>query len=178
MLGFASHHHKMSHGQGFSLCRDPRFIMELPFKQCSLKKKQLIPEPRSRHCDYLIEASQWKCQALSHVQLLATPWTIAHQALLSMEFSRQEYQSGQPFPSPGDLPDQGIEPMSSALQADSLLSEPPGKNKACQRLQEISTSPRKFQCPLQLRKQVSLPITWTCCWKCVCRHFLYSCKNM
>ena len=42
-----------------------------------------------------------------------------------MEFSRQEYQSGLPFPSPGDLPDPGIEPRSPALQADSLLSEPP-----------------------------------------------------
>ena len=50
-----------------------------------------------------------------------TPWTIVHQAPLSMEFSRQEYWSGLPFPSPGDLPDPGIEPRSSVLQADSLL---------------------------------------------------------
>ena len=56
-----------------------------------------------------------------------TPWTITHQASLSMEFSRQEYRSGLPFPSPGDLPNPGIEPRSPALQADSLLSEPPGK---------------------------------------------------
>ena len=53
--------------------------------------------------------------------------TIAHQAPLSMEFSRQEYWSGLPCPSPGDLSDPGIEPGSPALQADSLLSEPPGK---------------------------------------------------
>ena len=53
---------------------------------------------------------------------------IAHQAPLSMELSRQEYWSEYPFPSPGDLPDPGIEPRSSALQADSLLSEPPGMN--------------------------------------------------
>ena len=52
---------------------------------------------------------------------------VAHQALLSMEFSRQEYWSGLPFPSPGDLPDPGIEPRSPALQADSLPSEPLGK---------------------------------------------------
>ena len=45
----------------------------------------------------------------------------------SVEFSRQEYWSGLPFPSPGDLPDPGIEPRSPALQADALLSEPPGK---------------------------------------------------
>ena len=63
---------------------------------------------------------------LSHVRLFATPWTVAYQAPPSMEFSRQEYWSGLPFPSPGDLPDWGIEPWSSALQADALPSEPPG----------------------------------------------------
>ena len=55
-----------------------------------------------------------------------TPWTIAHQALLSMEFSRQEYWSGLPFLPPEDLPDPGIKLGSLAVQADSLLSEPPG----------------------------------------------------
>ena len=50
------------------------------------------------------------------------------QALLSMEFSRQEYWSGLSFPTPGSLPDSGTEPRSPALQADSLLSQPPGKN--------------------------------------------------
>ena len=64
---------------------------------------------------------------LSRVQLLATPWTVAYQAPPSMEFSRQEYWSGLPFPSPGDLPDPGNKPRSPALQADTLLSEPPGK---------------------------------------------------
>ena len=56
-----------------------------------------------------------------------TPWTVAHQAALSKGFSRQEYWSGLPFPSPQDLPDPRIEPGSHALQADSLPSEPPGK---------------------------------------------------
>ena len=51
-----------------------------------------------------------------------TPWTVAHQAVLAMEFSRQEYWSGFPFPSPRDLPDPRIKPGSPALQADSLLS--------------------------------------------------------
>ena len=55
-----------------------------------------------------------------------TPWTVAHQAPPSMEFSRQEYWSGLPFPSPGDLPNPGIEPRSPALWADTLPSEPPG----------------------------------------------------
>ena len=58
---------------------------------------------------------------------LVTPWTAACQAPLSMGFSRQEYCSGLPFPSPGDLPDPGIEPGSPALQADSLLTELQGK---------------------------------------------------
>ena len=66
-------------------------------------------------------------KSLSHVRLFVTPWTVAHQAPPSMEFSRQEYWSGLPFPSPGGLPDSGIEPGSPALQADALLSEPPGK---------------------------------------------------
>ena len=64
---------------------------------------------------------------LSHVWLFETPWTVAHQAPLSMEFSRQEYWSRLSFPSPGDLPDPGIEPRNPALQAISLLTEPPGK---------------------------------------------------
>ena len=68
-----------------------------------------------------------KVKLLSRVQLFATPWTVAHQAPLSMEFSRQEYGSGLPFPSPGDLPDPGIKSGSPALQADVLPSEPPGK---------------------------------------------------
>ena len=66
-------------------------------------------------------------RTLSHVRLFVTPWTTAHQAPLSMKFSRQEYWSGLPFPSPGDLPDAGTEPGSPALQADSLLTEPQGR---------------------------------------------------
>ena len=66
-------------------------------------------------------------KSLSRVQLFATPWTVDNQAPPSMGFSRQEYWSGLPFPSPGDLPDPGIEPRSPALQADALTSEPPGK---------------------------------------------------
>ena len=59
------------------------------------------------------------------------PWTVAHQAPQSMGFSRQEYWSGLPFPSPGDLPDPGTEPRSPTLRTDALLSEPPGKPKLC-----------------------------------------------
>ena len=67
------------------------------------------------------------CEFLSHVQLFVTPWTIACQAPLSTEISRQEYWSGLSFPSPGDLPNPGIKPGSPALQADFLLCEPLGK---------------------------------------------------
>ena len=68
-----------------------------------------------------------KVKSLSSVRLFVTTWTVAYQAPLSMGFSRQEYWSGSPFPSPGDLPNPGIEPGSPALQADALPSEPPGK---------------------------------------------------
>ena len=61
-----------------------------------------------------------KVKSLSRVRLFVTLWAVAHQAPLSMEFSRQEYWSGFPFPSPGDLPDPGIEPRSPALQADAF----------------------------------------------------------
>ena len=68
-----------------------------------------------------------KVKSLSRVQLFVTPWTLARQAPSSIGFSRQEYWSGLPFPSPGDLPNPGIEPRSPTLQADVLTSEPPGK---------------------------------------------------
>ena len=62
---------------------------------------------------------------------LCNHWTVAHQASPSMGFSTQEYLSGLPFPSPGDLPNPGIEPRSPALQTEALLSEPPGKPGSC-----------------------------------------------
>ena len=65
--------------------------------------------------------------SLSHVQLFATPWMVPCQAPLSMGFSRQEFWSGLPCPSLGDLPNPGIEPRSPALQVDSLPSKSPGK---------------------------------------------------
>ena len=66
-------------------------------------------------------------QSCSHVQLFATPGTVAPQAPLFMEFSRQEYWSRLPFPFPGDLHDTGIERVSAALQADSLQTESQGR---------------------------------------------------
>ena len=66
---------------------------------------------------------------LSCVRFFVTLWTVAHQAPLSMGFSRQEYWSGLPIPSPGNLPNPGLEPSSPTLQADTLTSEPSGKPK-------------------------------------------------
>ena len=74
-----------------------------------------------------LEWGKVKVKLLSHVRLFATLWTEAYQAPLSMGFSRQEYWSELPFPSPGHLPDPGIKPGSPGLQANSLPSEPPGK---------------------------------------------------
>ena len=88
---------------------------------------------------------------ISCVRLFVTPWTVAYQAPLSMGFSRQECWSGLPFPSPGDLPNPGIELSSPALQADALPSEPPGKP----RLQ------RKGEFPLGKSDQTSLPYSFS-----------------
>ena len=76
----------------------------------------------SRWSDYTYEV-----KSLSRVRLFVTPWAAASQAPPSMGFSRQEYWSGVPFPSPGDLPDSGIEPGSPVLRVDALPSKPPGK---------------------------------------------------
>ena len=82
---------------------------------------------RNIPCSWIGRINIVKMKLLSRVRLFATPWTVAYQASPSMGFSRQEYWSGLPFPSPGDLPDSGIEPGSPALEADALTSEPPGK---------------------------------------------------
>ena len=76
---------------------------------------------------FMIQLLHCAVQSFSHVRLCETPWTVAHQAPLSIGFPRQEYWSGLPFPSPGNLPNPRIKPGSHALQADSLRSEPPGK---------------------------------------------------
>ena len=92
--------------------------MAVPGLSCGMWDLLIIPQERERK----------KVRSLSCVQLFATLWTVAYQALLSMGFSRQEYWSGLLFPSPGDLSNPGIEPRSPALQADTLPPEPPGKS--------------------------------------------------
>ena len=83
-----------------------------------------------------------KVKSLSRVRLFATPWLVAYQASRSMGFSRQEYWSGLPFPSPGDLSDPGIDPRSPALYADALPSEPPGKSSGHDKVPNILFSLR------------------------------------
>ena len=91
-----------------------------------------------------------KVKSLSRVRLFATPWTVAYQAPPSMGFSGQEYWSGLPFPSPGDLPDPGIKPWSPAFQADTLTSEPPGKSLKSTYLL------KNYQCFLQIRNSLKI----------------------
>ena len=78
---------------------------------------------------YKLTVIKVKVKSLSCVQLFATPWTVAYQVLLSMEFSGQGYWIGQPFSSPGNLPNPGIKSRSPSLQTDSLPSEVPWKTR-------------------------------------------------
>ena len=89
------------------------------------KNTQTTTQLHSSHM--LVKWKKVKVKSLSRIGLFVTPWTVAYQAPPSMGFSRQEYWSGLPFPSPGDLPDPGIEPGSPSFQADALTSELLGK---------------------------------------------------
>ena len=80
-----------------------------------------------------------KVKSLSRVRHFATPWTVAYQTSPPMGFFRQEYWNGLSFPSPGALPDPGIEPRFPALQADTLSSEPPGKTSLKHNARKIFT---------------------------------------
>ena len=96
-----------------------------------LEKLSFHSNPKERQCQRMLKL-QHNCthlslvQSLSRVGLLVTPWTAAHQAPPSMEFSRQEYWSGLPFTSPRSLPDTRIEPGSPSLRVKALSTEPPG----------------------------------------------------
>ena len=96
--------------------------------------------------DLAAAAAVWsEAKSLSRVRLFATPRTMAYQAPLSMRFSRQECWSVLPSPSPGDLPDPGIEPRSPSLQADVLPSEPPGKQQYIY-IFKVGNFPRYLKC--------------------------------
>ena len=114
-----------------------------------------------------------KVKSLSRVRLFATPWIILHQAPPSMRFSRQEYWSGLPFPSPGNLPNPGTEPRSPTLQADALTSEPPEgipvelfqilKDDAVKVLHSICQQIWKTQhWPQDWKRSVFIPVSFQC----------------
>ena len=106
------------------------------------------------HC---LKHSVCMLSQFSRVQPFVTPWTVAHQAPLSMEFSRQEYWSGIHFP--GDLPDPRIKPRSPAWQADSLTSEPPGKSSKAETMTNTHTQTLRHPCipkPTHLRTNLYL----------------------
>ena len=88
-------------------------------KPIDLKQRHVTSE---HHCALVWLALFLKVKSLIRVQLFVTPWTVAYQAPPSIGFPRQEYWSGLPFPSPGDLPDPEIEPGSPEFQADALTS--------------------------------------------------------
>ena len=93
---------------------------------------QLLEQPQTTTGDVSGGRLRVACvSSLSRIQLSVTPWTVAYEAPLSMGFSRQEYWSGVSFPSPGDLPNPGIEHSSPQVQADSLPTEPPGTATNC-----------------------------------------------
>ena len=119
-----------------------------PWKWCTIKRRDGVMERNTRHFIgewYLRELSKSKSsgraghsdlavcvhtQSLSRVQLLVIPWTVAHEAPVYLGFSRPEFQSGWPFPTPGDLPDSGIEPVSPASLASAgrfFTTMPPRK---------------------------------------------------
>ena len=89
-----------------------RFFTIWATGKCQRDSKMIQQSSRSQPCLEACTLSWW-----SHVQFFETPWTAAHQALLSMGFSRQEYWSGSPYPPLGDLPDPGIEPVSLMFPA-------------------------------------------------------------
>ena len=92
---------------------------------CLLQKEVCIYIYIYTHIHIYIYMKWSEVKSLSRVRLFATPWTVTYQAPPSLGFSRQEYWSGLPFPSPADLPNPGIKPGSPVLQADALPSEPP-----------------------------------------------------
>ena len=100
-----------------------RFICTIACKICNLFKIILKLQAQT----IFIHGMKVKVKLLSHVQLFATPQTVAYQAPASMGFSRQEYWSGLQFPSPGDFPNSGTKPGCPTLWTDALPSEPPGK---------------------------------------------------
>ena len=125
--------------------------------------KEAVAEHQKRRFCIINRNVAGGAQPLSRVRLFAIPWTVVYQASLSKGFSRQEYWSGLPFPSPGDLPNPRIESRSPALPADAFPSEPPG-----------SYSSHQFAVVINIFYQMKSLICWwfplVCCsWSGHCR---------
>ena len=113
-------HYKLFYSQLISDCRlKQRMTLEIGFiRKISLHLHMFPTRILGSDCGVELQSWDLRCMyEISHVQFFATPWTVAHQTSLSMEFSRQEYWSGLPFLSPGDLPDPGTEPASPVSPA-------------------------------------------------------------
>ena len=115
-------------------------------------------------------------KSLSRVWLFVTPWTVAYKAPLSMEFSRQEYWSGLPFPSPGDFPDLGIEPVSPALAGGFFTTEPlvvgsPTTHVSLLKYQLLNEILLKIA--TQLSTSLPGPLTWFCFFSSVLALILF-----
>ena len=122
--------HRASSGKVLSIgsfCPHRVGVYYLPGR-CMCWSTWKLPKPDATGILWRLSQVHVHAQWLSCVQLFEAPWTVACQTPPPMEFSRQEYWSGLPFPSPGDLPKPGVDPRSPASQADSLLSEPPWIN--------------------------------------------------
>ena len=96
------------------------FYIRLKKKKKNWAHKESVTYQGHKLANACLRFLTLKVKSLSRVRLFVTPWTVAYQSSLSMGFSRQEYWSGLPFPSPGDLPDLGNKLVSPALQVDSL----------------------------------------------------------
>ena len=124
-------HPYMTTGKTIALTRQTFVgkVMSLLFNMLSRLVITFLPRSKSLLISWLQSPSavilkESESESAQSCLTFATLWTVAYQDLLSMEFSRQEYRSGLPFPSPGIFPTEG---MSPALEADALTSEPPGK---------------------------------------------------
>ena len=129
------------------ICLKPNCLMLLYFPQqlySKVTKASLLSKIKLHITqDKCTVHAQCVCLVVQLCPTLVTPQTVTFQAPVSMGFSRQAYWSGLPFPFPGDLPDPGIEPRSSALQAASLLTE-------LQRKQSLSDEPQTRNCSISL----------------------------